>query len=324
MKRLKKMIGKFLNSFTEAVFAGTLFAVILFYAVVLIVIFDIMLETGFRPESAADKTVIALAGVMLFFNIIGIAGCVIFKLRQSPHRYDAELVGDNFIGFGKKIRIFHKAQQELFSDLIPQALSDFRQLEEEFADKTTPGEKALVYFYIARCYQIMDYTPNAVRYYEMAEQTGSAPEISGFFHARALGENGDTDEAAAKYEKILADENNQYRRYVRCDVGRMYLHLNDGEKALKWFSEAIEMHEDYANALGGAAVANTILHNFEQGEELYRQAMLNDINNPDNFTDYYKRVQAAALMETHTPEALSAFAQESAESKHAAGSKEEN
>lgn len=319
MKRLKKMIGKFLNSFTEAVFAGTLVAVILFYAVVLIVIFDIMLETGFRPESTADKTVIALAGVMLFFNIIGIAGCVIFKLRQAPHKYDAELAGDKFTGFGKKIRIFHKAQHELFSDLPPQALDDFRRLEEEFADKTTPGEKALVYFYIARCYQIMEYTPNAVRYYEMAEQTGYAPDISDFFYARALGENGDTDEAAAKYEKILADENNQYRMYVRCDVGRMYLRLNDGKTALKWFSEAIEKHEDYANALGGAAVAHTILHNFKEGEELYRQALLNHIADPNGYTDYYKRVQAAALVETHTLEALNTFARETDEN-----AKEEN
>ena len=80
------------------------------------------------------------------------------------------------------------------------------------------------------------------------------------------------------------DTDYKYSDHMRCGDGqRMYIKLNDGETALKWFNEAIERREDYANALGGAAIAHTLLGHFDKGEELYKLAMLNNIDDPVDF-----------------------------------------
>lgn len=308
MKKLLTLLQRFISSFCRAVVFGTFLGVVAFY------IFTVFLikEPGFAT----------FAGMLLGYNAVAVVFCCFLAMlgkKRPIHKYDDELVGDNFTGFGKKIRLFHRAQEYFFLEQYVTALAEFQRLEDEFADKMTDGETAIVYFYTARCYQLMNYAPNAVRYFEMSEKTCCAPKIGSFFYGRALGENGDTGEAEEVFRKILAEENNPYSIFVRCEAGRMYLHLNDGKNALKWFGEAMENHEDYANALGGAAVAHTILHDFQKGEELYRQALLNQITDPDGYTDYYKRVQAAALVETHTPEALKAFDGETAEK-----AKEEN
>lgn len=302
MKKLGKFIRRFADNFMEAVLAGTLTAVILFYAVALIVIFDIMLETGFKPESSADKTILAMTGVLLFFNVVGIAGGVIFKMHQTQREYDSEIVGDCFSGIGRKNKIFRRSLKLLLENTPNAALSGFKRLEEQFAGRLSEDELPLVNFYIARCYDDMCYYPNAIRYYEKAAETGFKHKILELFYSACLGENGDTDKAVTEAEKILADDENPYRFFVRTNIGRMYLKLNDAEKALIWYNEAIDKHENYALALGEAAVAHTMLHNFDKGEELYRAALLNNISNPDAYTEYYKRIQAAALSESHTVE----------------------
>ena len=60
----------------------------------------------------------------------------------------------------------------------------------------------------------------------------------------------------------------------------------------------VELSVKYA--LGGAAIAQNMLHNFKEGEELYRAAMLNNIEDPKTYSNYYKEIQAAVLLETHT------------------------
>ena len=74
-------------------------------------------------------------------------------------------------------------------------------------------------------------------------------------------------------------------------------YADEVDAALKWFNEAIERREQYASALGGAAIAQTMLHNLEEGESLYRQALLNHIDDSISFTRYYKEVQAAVMLE---------------------------
>ena len=71
----------------------------------------------------------------------------------------------------------------------------------------------------------------------------------------------------------------------------------ENKLALKWFSEAVERHEDYGNALGGCAIAYTLLHDFEKGEDFYRKAILNHVPDSQGFTSYYKEIQAASLLE---------------------------
>lgn len=293
MKKLGKSIRKLLNSFRSTVVFGTFLSTVCFYVIAVI-----MALTGV-PE------IMYIVGIMFLINLVYVGVPMFIMMLCKPHKYDAEIIGDNFIGIGKKNSIFSSSVKELLTGRADQALNGFKLLEEDFSDKLEPSEKAVLNFYIARCYDVMDYLPNALKYYGEAERLGFDHDILPFMCARCTGSMGDTDEAIGIYKKIIENNNNDYRMFVRTDIGKMFLHLNDAENALKWFGEAAELHENYAEALGGAAVAHTMLHHFEQGEVLYRAALLNNINNPDSYTDYYKRVQAAVLTECHTKECFS-------------------
>ncbi len=298
MKSVKTFLRKIVGDFRDAIIFGTFVGVIVFYCISII---SIML-------GEAEFTFATVA--LLLVNIISIVVLMLLYVARRPHKYDPEIIGDNFIGIGKKNRIFNRAVEDQLKLRTNDALNGFKLLESEYIGQLSDSEKAVLYFYIARCYDIMDFRPNAAGYYEMAVEYKLPHKILPLFYARCRGSMGDIDESIALYMKILEDKENDYRMFVRTDIGRMFLRRNDGKSALKWFEEAMEKRENYAEALGGAAVAHTILHNFKKGEELYREAMLNEISDAVGFADYYKKVQAAALLETHTQEAIDAFAKE--------------
>ncbi len=55
-------------------------------------------------------------------------------------------------------------------------------------------------------------------------------------------------------------------------------------------AEAVKLHENYADALGGAAIANLLLHNYPEAEEYYHMAVLNQIRDTEKFKKYYNEV----------------------------------
>ena len=211
------------------------------------------------------------------------------------HKYDDELIGGAFTGINHRSLVFEKGL-DLFHS------GDFRAALEVFTDlgrddkKLSVEETAVNEFYRGRCYHILDACPNAVICYENAEKNGFyIPELP-IFIARCHAQNGYTEKAKSLYESLIRDDY-QYSNRIRCEIGDMYLKLNQGETALKWFEEAIERRESYASALGGAAIAQTMLHHLKEGESLYRQALLNNIEDSIGFTRYYKEVQAAVMLE---------------------------
>lgn len=313
MNKIKNIWLSFIRKFSAAVMLGTTAAVIIFYLFLILLWLD-----------KNNTMYLYMAGALLVLNIIGIAGSVLIAASKEPAGYDSDIIGNNFTGFSKKSRLFKKSLDNFFHGAPNYSLSGLNRLEEEFGGSLTDSEKAIVHFYTARCYDVMDYYPNAMKYYDIAEKDGFDNPILRFFKARCVCSMGDTDEAVELYMKILSDENDIFRQYVRTDIGRMYLNANDAESALKWYSEAIDRHENYADALGGAAIAHTMLHNFKEGENLYRAALLNRIHDPDGYSDYYKRIQAAALTESHTTEALNKFAGEDKSAGDAPEKKEEN
>lgn len=300
MKKLKAILKKLIRDFCDAVVFGTFVGVVIFYCISVVFLL------------VGDPEFTAVIAALLVLNIISVTAVMLLYMARAPHKCDPEIIGDNFIGMGKKNKLFRQSVEDLLKFRVNKALSGFKLLEEKYCEKLTPSEKAVLNFYIARCYDIMDFRPNAARYYELATQQGLQHKILPLFYARCMGNMGDIDEAIELYTKILEDKNSDYRMFVRTDIGRMFLRLNDGEKALKWYEEAMEKRENYAEALGGAAIAYTMLHNFQKGEELYRAAMLNEISDAEGFADYFKKVQAAALLETHTKEAVAAFKNEEA------------
>lgn len=301
MNKIKNIWLSFIRKFSAAVLVGTTAAIVIFYLFLILLWLD-----------NNDTSYLYMAGTLLVLNVIGITGALLFTASQEPAGYDIDIIGSNFKGFSKKSRLFKKSLDHFFHGAPNYSLSLLNRLEEEFGGSLKSSEKAVLHFYTARCYDVMDYYPNAMKYYEMAENDGFSNPILRLFKARCICSMGDSDEAVELYMEILSDENDIFRQYVRTDIGRMYLNANDAESALKWYNEAIERHENYGDALGGAAIAQTMLHNFKEGENLYRSALLNHIHDPDGYSDYYKRIQAAALTESHTTEALNKFAGEDA------------
>lgn len=211
------------------------------------------------------------------------------------HRFDENIVDDAFTGMNKKSAVFEKGMEILADGYYGSALEVFVEIDE---DTLSVKEKAVLDFYKARCYDSMDWKPNAIICYNKAAENGlDIPELN-IFLARCYSENGNMEKALEICTSLM-DKNEKYSHRMRYEIGRMYLKLNEGAEALRWFNESIEKHECYADSLGGAAVAYTLLGKIKDGEEYYKKALLNGIANPESFTNYYKSIQAAIMLESH-------------------------
>jgi len=286
MKKLTSFFSRLAGTVIQAAPAGTVAGALIFYIVA--VVYSIM--TG-------DRKVLYTAVGFAVLNAAGIAGAMILKLPENFHKYDQDIIGRNFIGVSKMCRLFSHSLDLLFSHRANAALEELKMLESDYTDRLTDSEKAVVSFYTARCYDLMTYYPNALIYYERAREQGFHDKVLPFLNARCTGSNGDTDEAVKLYTEVLGDENSPFRMYVLTDVGRMYLKLNQPAKAMEWFSEAIEKHYNYAEALGGAAIAQTMMKNLIEGQRLYREALINHIKDPEGFASYFKEVLGSVMLE---------------------------
>lgn len=217
----------------------------------------------------------------------------IIKFRgQSIHRIDSELIGNNFIGFSKKSRLFRENVEYFFYKNYPRALEGFRSIDENY--KLSVSEKAILYYYIARCYDLMGYYTNAYRYYDMSSKNGFNDDSITLLKARCLGYMGDIEQALEIYSGIN-QETNRYYIFVRTDIADMYLHNRQPEQALKWYLEAVEHRENYAAALGGCSLAYLMLGNQEESEKYYKYAIMQNINDMEGFKAFYKEVKQAAI-----------------------------
>ena len=145
----------------------------------------------------------------------------------------------------------------------------------------------------------MELYPNAELCYQKAIENGFEMAELPLFRARCLSETGDTEGAVAILKEII-DTDHKYSNRARCEIGHIYVRLNDGDNALKWFNEAIERHENYAEALGGAALAYTLKKDFQKGEEYLRMASINQIDDLHGFMRYFKEIQGVVMFESHT------------------------
>lgn len=243
---------------------------------------------------------IAIFGFTLLFDFIAIIVLYINERSKykffSFHKYDGNIIGDNFNDLNKKSFAFSKAMDLLFAHDVKNALDKFISIKDL---EITDDEKGVLDFYIGRCYQLMGYFSNASTYYENAVALNFHNDLMDIFNARCYGDMGEYDRSIQLYNEILSEGKNEYKSVIRTDIGRMLLRANMPEKSLEWFEKAVELREDYPNALGGCAIACALLHKFDKGEEYYRKAILNNIPDSQGFTTYYKEVQAVALTEEH-------------------------
>lgn len=288
MKLLTEIFGNMTSTIARAIWFSSAAAAISFY---LSYAFFYFTST---PTDATGQFLLMLVVQTIFFFLYLIA-----NIHKGFHKHDQEIIGRAFIGLTRKCRIFSSSLELLFDRKFNAALKGFKELEEEYSDTMDIQEQAVLYFYIGRCYDVMGYFPNALRCYQDSQKLGLKDDILPLLIARCTGYNGDVGEAVQLYTSILSNKKSPYRLYVRTDIGKMYLRENDASSAMKWFSEAIEHRQNYADALGGAAVAQAMLHHFKEADELYKAAIVNHISDSKGFTAYYKEVQAAALLETH-------------------------
>ncbi|NLT08130.1 MAG: tetratricopeptide repeat protein [Ruminococcus sp.] len=253
-----------------------------------------------KEESIPLAEVCVVMTAVFFIALMVFLGAELMKYSSSNafHRYDEDLIGKAFTGLNKKsllfengLDLFHKGHFRTALEFFTDAGDDKFTLSQE--------EKGVLEFYRGRCYNILGTYPNAVICYDKAADAGFNTPVLPLFTARCCIGNGDIERAKQIYNGLL-DTDYEHADMIRTEFGKLYLKQNDGENALKWFQEAIDRHENYADALGGAAIAQNMLHNFKEGEELYRAALLNNISDPVSYSNYYKEIQAAALLETHT------------------------
>ena len=226
----------------------------------------------------------------LFFMIAFSAEMLAKYKGKLYHLYDEELIGSAFTGLKRSSILFEQALDLFHKNNYRMALEQFTDLENG-DEKLTDQEKAILEFYRGRCYHILDIYPNALLCYWKARENGFyIPEMP-IFEARCHVGSGNYEKAESLYKELMTKDY-KYRDRIRCELGNMYLKMNDGRTALKWFGESIEKHENYASAVGGAAIAQAMLGNTEKSAELYRLAILNNIDNADDFKHYYRGIIA--------------------------------
>ena len=254
-----------------------------------------------------DSDVISFKSLIMYMILFFASAWFILFVRESLkyagavyHRYDEDIIGNAFTGMNRKSSLFEMGMEMFHQRYFGDALEVFARIDSDGFIKT-PEEQGVLSFYKGRCYDFMNWNPNALNCYENAEKCGfDIPELP-IFLARCYAKTGNTTKALETFTSLM-DSDKKYSDRMRVEIGRMYIKLNDGQTALKWFNEAIDRHESYANALGGAAIAHTLLRNFDKGEELYRMALLNNIDDPSGYTGYYKEIQAAMLLEAKNKE----------------------
>lgn len=276
MKNFKAKFMGFIKNISEGVVYGNFMATVIFQ------IFCVFLALIGEPDFF---NITAFYLVLDAFVIIS----TVFVLYKSGsiHKIDADIIGNNFIGFGKKSRNFRKAVEDFCNDDFPKAVDELKDIEEKY--NLSDSENGVLCFYMARCYDIMSYYPNALNYYEKAEKSGFSDESIILFKANCIGASGDTEQALSIYKDIL-NSDNRYSIYVRTYIGKMYLENRQPEKALKWYLEAVEKRENYAMALGGCSLAYLMLGNNEESRKYYQYAIINNMSDLEGFKAYYKEI----------------------------------
>lgn len=194
MKNFKAKFMGFIKNISEGVVYGNFVATVIFQ------IFCVFLALIGEPDFF---NITAFYLVLDAFVIIS----TVFVLYKSGsiHKIDADIIGNNFIGFGKKSRNFRKAVEDFCNDDFPKAINELKDIEEKY--NLSDSENGVLCFYMARCYDIMSYYPNALNYYEKAEKSGFSDESIILFKANCIGASGDTEQALSIYKDILNSDN---------------------------------------------------------------------------------------------------------------------
>ena len=164
-----------------------------------------------------------------------------------------------------------------------ESLEKLKEVEQD--DSLDDPQKAVLYYYIGKCYQYMGYPSNGAKYFCDAIEKGFVAEEAYLFAARCLVQNGSFDEAI-KYYSVLVSNGCMFD-FIYTDVGLAYLKKGDGETALSYFLRSIKEGKNYAFALGGCSLAYLNMKDLPRSEEFYRKALACNMSDIYGFKVYY-------------------------------------
>lgn len=157
---------------------------------------------------------------------------------------------------------------------------------EDIAEKQlTDNQKAVLSFYMGRCYQMMGYPANAVRHFETCLELGMKLNDVYLLAARCLAQNGRFDDAIEYYNVLI--ERESYFEFIYTDIGLAYLKKGDGEKALEYFIKSVDEGMNYSFALGGCSLACLQMKDLEKSNEYFKEAVRCSMEDVNGFKVYY-------------------------------------
>ncbi len=247
-------------------------------------------------------TEIALDDLLMSWFMIFLVSYVVCVVNQISgygtkifHAYDEDIIDDCFTHINRSSALFEQGLYLFHHNNIKEALRIFTEIDTGNY-KLSQKEQGVLSFYRGRTYHLLGIFPNAVLSYEKAKENGFNMPLLPLFTARCFAADGDVDSAMKIYNSLI-DTDHEFADLIRTDVGRMYLDLNEGEKALEWFQEALVRHENYAVAAGGAAIACLLTGDLDRSKNLYRIAVLNNINDLQGFKQYYDEIRKTVAPE---------------------------
>lgn len=248
--------------------------------------------------------VMALAGhdeyltPVLALLLAALAGSAVVFIGTAPHYFhdhDSDLIEERFIGFSRKCRIFCDSLEELFSGSINAALRGFLSIENDLSDKTTDMEKAVNAYYLGRCYYLLGYLPNALRYFELSSKRGLTHPAARYMTAKVTGAMGEIENAKEMLMVILDDKDDPFSNYVRYEIGNIYLRNNDPETAMKWYEESMKRHEHVKSVAVAASLACLMMHDISRAEEMKRLALVNGIPDASKYIAVFNHMKDSVL-----------------------------
>ena len=161
----------------------------------------------------------------------------------------------------------------------------------------TEEEQAVLSFYIGRCYQLLGCPSNAVPFYEKACRGGFPQEYAKLFQARSYADGGDYDRSYEVFCDLLEHNPPKDFYFLYTDIGFLFIRQRKPDEAIKWFTEAMDRHQNYAFALSGMAIASLQKGDFTAARDYRYKALINQLKDPSAFRSYFDETKSLMLEE---------------------------
>ncbi len=263
--------------------------------------------TNYGADGAADyymPLLSAISGAL----IISIPAYMSFNSNNDKYsvselgEFDVKLICGHFamtpeksvVNRTRDIPTSNRRQNVRLNKMLIEAVIDMHHFDfntsldkmEEISEKElTDNQKAVLSFYMGRCYQMMGYPANAVRHFETCLELGMKLNDVYLLAARCLAQNGRFDDAIAYYNVLI--ERESYFEFIYTDIGLAYLKKGDGEKAFEYFKKSVDEGMNHSFALGGCSLACLQMKDLKKSNEYFREAVRCSMEDVNGFKAFY-------------------------------------